>query len=395
MSDNPEVQAWIDEARNADILAVAEQRQYGLRRAGADWNGPCPLGCAKEDGFVITPRKGMFHCRPSGKSGDVIGMIQHAEQAGFLEAVEIITGRSNPATGRSDGPSPEERQRCERERQDRKQKAEADEARQVQRKIDSATSIWSARKAMLGTVADVYLRGRGIALPSYDGVDLGFIDGLPYWGFATPETKELTLLGHFPAMVGAIRLPDGALIGVHRTFIKPDGSGKIIPPGDTKRNKAKKIEGQAEGGLIRLSYLDEVLCVAEGIETTLAYSRLARNVENPWSYAAGISLGNMRGGCTGSVDHPSRINPKTGKKLAIPNGIPAMDKRGMLVPPMVRTLFLLGDGDSDHPSTVASILTAVRRASTDGIEVIMDFAGSGADFNDELLAEISPGAVAA
>jgi hypothetical protein len=45
-----------------------------LKKQGPSWIGPCPLGCARKDGFVVTPAKQAFICRPSGKFGDAVDM---------------------------------------------------------------------------------------------------------------------------------------------------------------------------------------------------------------------------------------------------------------------------------------------------------------------------------
>jgi hypothetical protein len=385
--NDTDMQAWIDEAKNADILSVAQRLQPALRRNGVDWNGPCPLGCCKTDGFVVTPGRQLFNCRQSGAGGGVIDMAMHClGTTDFLVAVEEVTQRSNPATGVSRGPSDEDRQRQREEADRMRQKREADEARQSERKLESAKEIWSAGSSMSRSSAEKYLASRGLVLPTYDGVDLRSIEALPYWGYRDANSQGVELLGHFPAMLGAIRSLDGALIGVHRTFIQPDHSGKLVTPGDQRRNKAKKIEGEVSGGMIRLSYLGETLASGEGIETTFSYRALERNAERDISIAAGVSLGNMRGGCTGGVPHPKASD---GKAKNIPNGIPDPEKPGMGFPSFVKTFIALGDGDSDHPFTVASILACARRAQAQGIEAMVDFANAGEDFNNEMRRELA------
>ncbi|WP_246737282.1 toprim domain-containing protein [Nordella sp. HKS 07] len=57
---------------------------------------------------------------------------------------------------------------------------------------------------------------------------------------------------------------DGIPIGIHRTFLRLDGSGKAaVKP-------AKMMLGPCRGGVVRLAELGEVLMVGEGIETCLA-----------------------------------------------------------------------------------------------------------------------------
>ena len=108
---------WSD-ARNADIQEVAQRTGAKLKRVGADWIGACPNGCAKTDGFIVTPAKGIFFCRPSavvqvdgrvhvlgrraptalGVIGSVrpavrslLGRVKRKSDAGFFD--RITTGR--------------------------------------------------------------------------------------------------------------------------------------------------------------------------------------------------------------------------------------------------------------------------------------------------------------
>ena len=49
-----------EEAKRADIKALAERLGARLKKAGSNWTGPCPAGCASQDGFVVTPSKRLF-----------------------------------------------------------------------------------------------------------------------------------------------------------------------------------------------------------------------------------------------------------------------------------------------------------------------------------------------
>lgn len=70
---------------------------------------------------------------------------------------------------------------------------------------------------------------------------------------------------YHPAMIAAItEWPSSKITGVHRTYIKPDGSAKV----DVEPNKM--ILGKANGGAVRLASLGKKLAIAEGIETALS-----------------------------------------------------------------------------------------------------------------------------
>jgi phage/plasmid primase-like uncharacterized protein len=65
-------------------------------------------------------------------------------------------------------------------------------------------------------------------------------------------------------MLARIDDADGMLIGVHRTFLRPDGAGKAAV------NPTKAMIGRAAGGAVRLAPAAETLIVGEGIESTFS-----------------------------------------------------------------------------------------------------------------------------
>ncbi|SNS34105.1 MULTISPECIES: toprim domain-containing protein [unclassified Azospirillum] len=108
-------------------------------------------------------------------------------------------------------------------------------------------------RPLAGTVAEAYLRSRGLMAPG--SPDLLFHDDLTDYDSARG----------WPGMVALVRDGTGQPTGgIHRTFLLEDGSGKA-PPG-------KKMLGPVADGHVRLVPLsaDGHLGVAEGIETALA-----------------------------------------------------------------------------------------------------------------------------
>ncbi len=121
----------------------------------------------------------------------------------------------------------------------------------------AARRVLAACQPLAGTLAETYLRGRGLTDP-----------GSPDLLFAPDLTDHASGAG-WPGLVAVIR--DGAgqpTGGIHRTFLTRDGTGKA-PPG-------KKMLGPARGGHVRLFPVpgDGHLGVAEGIESALAAHRL-------------------------------------------------------------------------------------------------------------------------
>lgn len=111
-----------------------------------------------------------------------------------------------------------------------------------------ALRLWEASQPIAGTLAETYLRNRGIVcdLPA----DLRFL----------PRAKHRQSGKHFPCMLAAIRR-FGKIIAVHRTFLAHDGLGKA--PVD----KPKQSLGKYPGGAVRLARATESLAISEGIET--------------------------------------------------------------------------------------------------------------------------------
>jgi hypothetical protein len=125
------------------------------------------------------------------------------------------------------------------------------DSRNRQRRIEIARGIWDSARDARGTVVQGYLGTRGITM-------------LP-----PPSLRWAPRCRHpsgafLPAMLAKIVNLDGELIGLHRTFLRPDGSGKA----DIEPQKA--MLGRATGGAVRLAPSAETLLIGEGIESALA-----------------------------------------------------------------------------------------------------------------------------
>ncbi len=122
---------------------------------------------------------------------------------------------------------------------------------------EAARRLWAIARPIAGTLAEAYLRNRGI-------VHLTSCEALRFhprcWyrpdGHAPTET--------WPAMIAAVTDLSGAITGVHRTWIAPDGLGKA--PIDTPRRAMGDLLGHA----VRFGAAGNVLAAGEGIETMLS-----------------------------------------------------------------------------------------------------------------------------
>ena len=360
-------QDWKVEARSVDVASELMRRGINLARTGEGYEGPCP-SCGGVDRFSINLRKQVFNCR-GAEGNDVIGMVMHLDGATFTQACATLTGR--PAPSGTAAPltesQPNEVARRQLEAQRQAARREADERRRRERDLQNATWIFDNALPIAGTQAAAYLARRGLAVfPSWT-FDLRFVPSLLYLGFRTPDSDVPHELGAYPAMVAAIRNGAGELIGIHRTYLDPTAPNKLTPPGDPRRNKAKKIMGRVTGGMVRLSPIRPILALGEGIETSQSWLALGIGCEDV-AVASAVSLGNLAGGCLGTERHPS--DPKR----RIPSRRPDMDRPGVILPDEVEEVVLLGDGDSDPETTCAHLAVAGRRFVAQGRKVSIHLA---------------------
>jgi len=199
----------IDCARSVRIEDECERRGIHLRGA-IDRCGPCPI-CGGHDRFAVHIHKQKWLCRHCGKGGgDAISFVQFIDGCGFVEAVELLRGEAARPQARQPAPT--------------KKQSVAEYERDQRRK---AAWLWSRRQPITGSIAELYLRSRGITCP------------LPATlGFLPPQKPE-----HYPAMIAAFGLceevepgliiPPHKVEAVHLTLLKPDGSGKA----DTRPDK--------------------------------------------------------------------------------------------------------------------------------------------------------------
>ncbi len=375
---------WVERARECSLERACEVVGLKLPRNG-ELQAACPV-CGGRDRFSVSPKKGVWNCRGSEGGNDAIGLVMHAAGTDFIGACEILTGEPPP---RGDSHRRELDPEIERERRYERRDAEIarakEEAVEARRAANEAAELFAETRAIAETCVEDYLDNRGVLITSEPELysDLRFIPSLAYFGFADHDSSEQGELGKYHCMVSAVRDVTGEIQGCHRTYIDPAGS-KLKSPGDRTRNKAKKGFKRIGGGLIRLGPIGELLALSEGIETGLSWYRLARagHFGDEWvapSIACAISLGNLCGGATGSIPHPSI------KNRTIPNCEPNPDSPGALVPASVKRLILIGDGDSDAASTCANLLTAAERHRRAGREVFVCLSPDGTDFNDVLL----------
>lgn len=163
------------------------------------------------------------------------------------------------------------------------------------RRSELARRIWREAKEPHGTIVQDYLFGRGWTgnMP-WDQQESSQEDCVArnLVGLAIPASLRFHPAlwyspgVYLPSMVAAIEEADGDIVGVHRTFLKPDGSGKA----EVKPNK--KALGRERGCAVHLTVGAPELVLCEGIETGL--SILQATGRHVWVALGTANLGQVR-----------------------------------------------------------------------------------------------------
>lgn len=132
----------------------------------------------------------------------------------------------------------------------RDEDANADELARIGR----ARQVWNEAKPSPGSLVETYLRSRGVSIKVRPA--LRFHPAL----YHAASSQSL------PAMVAAIQSSDDEVIGIQRTYLRADGTGKATV------NPNKLSLGPMRDGAVRFSFgkRSPILGIAEGVETALS-----------------------------------------------------------------------------------------------------------------------------
>ncbi|MBX9589213.1 MAG: toprim domain-containing protein [Hyphomonadaceae bacterium] len=135
------------------------------------------------------------------------------------------------------------------------------------RSPEAARRLFAAAKTIRGTIAETYLRNRGI-------VDTGNITALRFHAQCWHRAHDGAPREIWPALIAAVTDLHGHVVGVQRTWLARDGSGKA--PLATPR----RAMGQLAGNGVRFGALQSapaqsgVMAAGEGLETMLALRQI-------------------------------------------------------------------------------------------------------------------------
>ncbi|MBA8801258.1 hypothetical protein FHW77_005013 [Agrobacterium sp. RC10-4-1] len=128
-----------------------------------------------------------------------------------------------------------------------------------------AQRLFRMTQPLAGTLADTYLRGRGILRASTHAA-LRFHPSCYYRDLVTGHTSS------YPALIAAVTDPAGAITGVHRSWLDPDGAG------EAKVNGPRRALGGLLGNGVRFGFPVNapvpVMAAGEGLETMLSLAHV-------------------------------------------------------------------------------------------------------------------------
>ena len=213
------------------------------------------LRYGRKGSLSVDIERGRWHDHEAGEGGGVLALVERERGTrpaalAWLEAEGFI-GRRALALTRPESHG----ERCAVKTgnpANAKAHAAEDARREDSRRF--ARRIWKATRPLAGTVAERYLETRGV----------GHVAGAPALRFH-PALTHPNEPGRLPCLVAGVQDAGGRFLGIQRTYLAVDGSGKAsVDP-------VRAILGSLRGGAVRLAEsIDGRLLVGEGIESTAA-----------------------------------------------------------------------------------------------------------------------------
>jgi DNA primase len=364
--------------RERNDLATVVGQVVALKRSGHRHKGNCPFHAEKTPSFYVIDQcaAAHFHCFGCGAHGDVIGFVMRIQALSFVEACRMLS-----AQGGLDDPKV-----LDQARRRALQQAEAAAARDAanrERQRRLSAKIWTETERITDQAPALgYFDRRGIDIGRLPDArlpaDIRFHPALEYWWASENGTRES--IAKTPALVSAIRAPDGHGVGVEIKYIAADGAkAEIVDPETGEILTHKKMRGNPWGGAIHLAPAAKTMAFGEGMETCLSIMMAEPNLP-VW---ACLSIGNLAGAALGRgrrIATPG--NPDRAFRY-LPSATPDLEKPAFLPPASCRTAILLEDADNADPDAAANqYACAAARWKAAGHTVSRIRPPAGMDFND-------------
>lgn len=235
----------------ARALAVAQWCLPAGHREGQEWVEACRAKGGRGDGLRVNTAKGVWkHFGTGEKGGDMLDLIAYCHTGGkkgaaLTEAKRFLgisdAGARAAAVGYASGSHRSSHFSAEGAEPAGGGSPPPDLVQQRERKRKRAVRLWLEGGPIGGTLAEVYLKARGIDLRL-----LGWAPGALRFAPAMRYYHDRDHWESFPCLLAAISAADGRHIATHRTYLRSDGRGKAHVPA------AKKVLGEYAGGMIRL-----------------------------------------------------------------------------------------------------------------------------------------------
>ena len=129
--------------------------------------------------------------------------------------------------------------------------------------VAAARRLWSLTQPLRGTIAETYLRHRGITQFN----DCSSLRFAPRCYYRPDRADAASCRKTWHALIAAVTDDDGRITGIHRTWLDPSGTDKA--PVATPRRSLGNIMGHG----VRFGRIDQstdVMAAGEGIETVLS-----------------------------------------------------------------------------------------------------------------------------
>lgn len=194
----------------------------------------------------------------------------------------------------------------------------------------AARRLFAASIPIVGTLAETYLRARGIDTSCYAAA-LRFHPHCFYRHDCTMPPAR------WPCLIAAVANLAGEITGVQRTFLERDGSIKAPVP------VPRKAMGVLAGNGVRFGEAQDVMAAGEGIETVMS----VRSVAPSMPMIAAMSAQNLR---------------------------------ALQLPPTLKRLYIVADRDD---AGIAAAQALKDRAVSQSIHAMIVMPSLG-DFNDDL-----------
>lgn len=370
------------EIRQRADLGQVVGRLVKLKRQGRRLVGLCPFHHEKTPSFGVHPSGRYFKCFGCGAAGDAIGFTMRAHGLDFTSAVRVLSADMGiPVDGPRAQVDPDVARKRAEEFARQEERRRAEEQQERDDAIAWCRRLWREARDNTTDIALAYLRGRGLQLGA-----------LPASIRCQARMAHKESGRELPCMLAAIQDLEGRVVGLHRTFLhrSPDGSVH-----KTALKPAKKMNGEAWGGAVRLSMPAPTLVIGEGLETVLSVMQSLDGTPagEGLAFWAALSLGNLAGRGKGlGGPHPTRTL-KDGRPARLPSTRPDPDHPAIRLPAWARRVVILADQDNaDPPAAEALLQCAANRFRAEGRDVRIARPPEGQDFNDVLRGSVTSAA---